>query len=133
MINLEESTTINLCTYGDVKLEYQVDDRFDVMLEYIEGIAMMEEKGKNAQCDSGNHFKSWLTSVGQYAFNVFKNITQDDLILKVGLKGPKNLKLTENTNDYTLKLTPGQADTIQAKIIDLKQPFSFGGMSLGFG
>lgn len=66
MVNLEKPTNINLCTYADCQFEYEVDDSLDVMLEYIEAIASMEETQdpRKIQTDNSNNFKSWLTSVG---------------------------------------------------------------------
>jgi hypothetical protein len=63
------------------------------MLEYIEAIASVEESQdpKKVQTDSGNTFKSWLTSVGEYAFLVFKNITSRSLKIEIELKKPSNL------------------------------------------
>lgn len=59
---MEKGADLNLCTYSDKQFEYECDDNFDVMLEYIEAVAMMEEGAKNVQTSNG--FKSWLTSVG---------------------------------------------------------------------
>jgi hypothetical protein len=39
LINLENPTDFNLCTYANAKMSYEVDDSFDSMLQYIEGIA----------------------------------------------------------------------------------------------
>lgn len=98
------------------------------MLEYIEAVAMMEEGAKNVQTSNG--FKSWLTSVGEYAFLVFKNVTGKSITLDIELKEPKNLTLRGDLK-VTLKLPPGEGDTVQGKIIDQKIPFSFGPMRFG--
>ena len=42
LVNMEKSTNINLCRYGESKFQYELDDGFDVMLEYIQAIASME-------------------------------------------------------------------------------------------
>ena len=64
LVNLERGTDINLCTYSDKKFDYELDDSFEEMIRFIEAVAMMEKGAKNVQSDSGNNFKSWLTSVG---------------------------------------------------------------------
>ena len=51
------------------------------MLLYIEAMAVMEEGAKNIQTNAQQTFKSWLTSVGEYAFLVFKNITKKDFTI----------------------------------------------------
>lgn len=42
---------------------------------------MMEDGAKNVQTSNG--FKSWLTSVGEYAFLVFKNVSNRPITLDV--------------------------------------------------
>ena len=91
MINLERGTDINLCTYANEKFEYECDDDFETMLEYIEAIAVMEDGAKNVQ--SNQDFKSWLTSVGEYAFLVFKNVTNKEITIMIELQEPKNVAL----------------------------------------
>ena len=98
------------------------------MLEYIEAIAVMEDGAKNVQ--SNKHFKSWLTSVGQYAFLVFKNTTSREITISIDLQQPRNVTLRSELS-IEMKLAPGEADTIQGKITEQKQPFSFGPMSFG--
>ena len=125
MINLERGTNINLCTYANEKFEYECDDDFETMLEYIEAIAVMEDGAKNVQ--SSKDFKSWLTSVGEYAFLVFKNHTSQEKNITIELQEPKNVAL-RSEKKIEMKLAPGEADTVQGKIIEQKQPFSFGPM-----
>lgn len=130
MVNLEKPTNINLCTYADCQFEYEVDDSLEVMLEYIEAIASMEQSQdpRKIQTDNSNNFKSWLTSVGQYAFLVFKNIGKKSITMDIDLKKPSNLELMGGLNSK-LTIKPNATETIKAKIADLKQPFSFGPMS----
>ena len=76
LINLEEQTDVNLCTYGNVKFEYEVDDNFNIMLDYMQALAKEEAGAKNVQTTADNKLKIWLASVGGHAFQVFKNITK---------------------------------------------------------
>jgi general stress protein CsbA len=132
LINLEQSTDITLCTYSDQPFEYECEDGLDSMLEYIEAIAVMEELAKSVQTDSNNTFKSWLTSIGDYAFLVFKNITRQDIKVNIELSAPKNVTV-RGDNKISLKIRPDEAGCIQGKITDLKQPFSFGPMRFSMG
>jgi hypothetical protein len=61
---------------------------------------------------------------------VFKNVSGKNINLEIELSEPKNLTLRGNLKT-TLKLPPGEGDTVQGKIIDQKKPFSFGPMRFG--
>lgn len=99
------------------------------MLHYIEAVAGIEANAKNVQTDSKNTFKNWLTSVGEYAFLVFKNITKKDVTVTIELTKPNNLSLLDGMKS-TLRMKPGCSESIKGKISELKQPFSFGPMMI---
>ena len=42
LINLQNTTDFNLCTYANTKFTYQLDEEYDSMFQYIESIAEME-------------------------------------------------------------------------------------------
>ena len=76
------------------------------MIEYIEAVALMESGAKNVTTDGSNSFKSWLTSVGEYAFLAFKNITTKTITIMIELQQPKNITLRGDLN-VEMKLAPG--------------------------
>ena len=88
----------------------------------------MEESAKNVQTDQRGTFKSWLTSVGQYAFLVFKNITKKPVTIEIDLKKPNNLEV-RGPLSIKLQIQPDSTESVKGKIIDMKNPFSFGPMS----
>ena len=90
----------------------------------------MEDGAKNVQTDGSGSFKSWLTSVGEYAFLVFKNISGKEIKLMVELSQPKNLGVMGELK-RTVTLGVGESDTLQGKITEQKKPFSFGPMRFG--
>lgn len=75
------------------------------MMKYIEDLATMEERAKNIQENPGM-FKTWMSSVGQYAFLVFKSVAKKAISFQVELSGPKNVELIPKKNkvDLTIKV-----------------------------
>lgn len=84
----------------------------------------MESRAKNVQT-TPNMFKSWMTSLGEYAFLVFKSIAKKALSFQVKLPEPKNLEV-EGKKQRDIKIQPGEVKPIRGKILNIKDPYSFG-------
>jgi hypothetical protein len=102
---LERKTDISICTYSDSKFSYEVDEQAEGMMRFIEDMALMDGRVKDAQ-ETPNLFKTWMTSVGEYAFLVFKSVAKKTIQFTVQLDRPKNLELLSKTSKVELKLTP---------------------------
>lgn len=73
-------------------------------------------------------FKCWMSSVGEYAFQVFKSVAKKNLLFSVQLSAPKNVELVEKNNKINMKLAPGETKCIRGRILNLKESYSFGPM-----
>jgi hypothetical protein len=71
-------------------------------------------------------FKTWMTSVGEYAFLVFKSVAKKALQFQVKLPSPKNLELLAKSSKADIKLSPGETKCVKGRIISLKDSYSFG-------
>lgn len=52
-------------------------------------------------------FKTWMSSVGEYGFMIFKSIAKKVLNYKVQLSSPKNLELIPKNLSVDMRLKPG--------------------------
>lgn len=73
-------------------------------------------------------FKTWMTSVGEHGFMVFKSVAKKALKFTVGTPSPKNLELLGKEKKNEIRLAPGETKCIRGRILNLKDPYSFGPM-----
>ena len=66
----------------------------------------MEDGAKNVSTDKTGSFKSWLTSIGEYAFQVFKNVKNSEIKLMMELSEPNNMDIIGDLK-RTIVLRPG--------------------------
>ena len=84
MVNIEAPTDVVLCTYSDKLCDYKSYDDFDLMYEYMEGIAQLEDENEKVEPNKYG-FKSWITAVSDYAFYLFKNVNDKAITISITL------------------------------------------------